>query len=110
MFASVWSTGTPLAASFDGKLMMIVSGCSASAAVMLCAGSASFPDGWAANVAALDQPRAMADAVRAALVDRLVHRVRTERLAGVRGAVDVVVDDELECVLVDQIGRASWRG
>jgi hypothetical protein len=55
------------------------------------------------QIAVLDEPRAVTDAVRAALVDRLVDRVRAERLAGVRGAVDVVVDDELERVAVELV-------
>jgi hypothetical protein len=47
------------------------------------------------QIAALDQARAVANAMGAALVERLVNRVRSERFARVRGTVDVVVDDEL---------------
>ncbi len=52
------------------------------------------------EVAVLAQPAAVADAVRAADVDRLIDRLGTVRLAGVDGDVDVVVADELERRLV----------
>ena len=48
------------------------------------------------QISVLAEPRAVPDAVRAALVDRLMDRIGPERLAGVRGAIDVVVDHELE--------------
>ena len=56
------------------------------------------------QVAVLAQPRAVADAVRAAVVDGLGDRLGAERLAGVGGAVDVVVEDELERLVVRLAG------
>jgi hypothetical protein len=61
------------------------------------------------EVAALDEPRAVTDPVRAALVDRLVHRIGAERFARVCGAVDVVVDHELERVPME-LGRVVDLG
>ena len=42
----------------------------------------------------------MPDPVRAAVVERLGDARRTERLAGVHGRVDVVLEDELESCAV----------
>ena len=48
------------------------------------------------QVPVLEQQRAVPDAVRPAVVERLRDRGRAERLAGVHGRVDVVLEDQLE--------------
>src|SRR5438309_2776663 len=52
------------------------------------------------EIAVLAQPHAMPDAVRSAVVQRLGDGGRAIRLAGVDGAVDVVVQDELKRALM----------
>jgi hypothetical protein len=61
------------------------------------------------QVAVLAQPRAVADAVRAAVMQRLGDRGRAERLAGVDRAVDVVVQDQVKGVEV-VLGRVVAFG
>jgi len=58
------------------------------------------------QIPVLAQPHAVADAVRAAVVQSLRDGGRAVRLAGVHRAVDVVVQDELERFLV-VLGRVS---